>query len=74
MMLKKEFRGKEFGISKILLETVIKWCEENRISKLYLGTMKQFKTAQSFYKGHHNYQNVNQYIVALNKISNYTFQ
>ena len=50
MMLKKVFRGKELGISKILLETVIKWCEENRVSKLYLGTMQQFKAAQSFYK------------------------
>jgi len=50
MMLKREFRGKEFGISKKLLETVIKWCKKNSISKLYLGTMNQFKAAQSFYK------------------------
>lgn len=50
MMLKKAFRGKEFGISKTLLETVIEWCKENNISKLYLGTMNQFKAAQSFYK------------------------
>ena len=50
MMLKKEFRGTEFGISKTLLETVIEWCKENRISKLYLGTMNQFKAAQYFYK------------------------
>lgn len=50
MMLKKEFRGKEFGVSKTLLETSSKWCKKNRISKLYLGTMRQFKAAQSFYK------------------------
>ncbi len=31
-------------------------------------------TTYATYKGHHNYQNVNEYIVALNKISNYTFQ
>lgn len=49
MMLHKEFRGKEAGISKKLLETVIKWCTENKVSKLYLGTMHQFKAAQSFY-------------------------
>lgn len=49
-MLKKEFRGKKIGISKRLLKTVIEWSEENRISKLYLGTMKQFKAAQSFYE------------------------
>jgi len=50
MILKKEFRGKEFGVSKKLLETVIKWCEKNSISKLYLGTMNQFKAAQAFYE------------------------
>ncbi len=49
MMLKKEFRGKEFGVSKKLLETAIGWCKENSISKIYLGTMSQFKAAQSFY-------------------------
>jgi len=49
MILQKEFRGKETGISKKLLETVIKWCMENKVSKLYLGTMNQFKAAQSFY-------------------------
>lgn len=50
MMVKKEYRGKAFGISKLLLETAIHWLNENRISKLYLGTMHQFKVAQSFYE------------------------
>ena len=50
MMLKKEFRGKGLGISKTLLETVTEWCKKNRIPKLYLRTMNQFKAAQSFYK------------------------
>ena len=27
MMLKKSFRGKELGISKLLLETVMSWCK-----------------------------------------------
>ena len=49
MMLKKERRGKAIGISKALLETVINWCENNQISKIYLGTMTQFKAAQLFY-------------------------
>lgn len=49
MMLKKEHRGKTIGISKTLLETVINWCENNQISKIYLGTMTQFKAAQLFY-------------------------
>ena len=50
MMLKKEFRGKGLGISKTLLETVTEWCKKNRIPKLYLRTMNQFKAGQSFYK------------------------
>lgn len=50
MMLKKEFRGKKVGISKRLLETAVKWCKQNNVSKLYLGTMDQFKAAQSFYE------------------------
>ena len=49
MMLKKEFRGKEFGVSKNMLAKVIRWSEEKGILKLYLGTMSQFKAAQSFY-------------------------
>ncbi len=49
MMLKKEFRGKEIGIAKLLLETATKWCKENNVLTLYLGTMDQFKTAQAFY-------------------------
>ena len=49
MMLKKEFRGKEFGISKALLSTVLEWSNTNHISKIYLGTMIPFKAAQSFY-------------------------
>jgi len=50
MMLKKSFRGKELGIAKLLFETVIHWCEQNDISKIYLGTMTQLKAAQLFYQ------------------------
>lgn len=50
MMLKKKFRGKGIGISKLLLETAINWCEQNDIPKIYLGTMNQFRAAQMFYK------------------------
>ncbi|MFT4612854.1 MAG: N-acetylglutamate synthase-like GNAT family acetyltransferase [Dokdonia sp.] len=49
MMLKKEYRGKGLGISKALLETAINWCKGHHIPKIYLGTMTQFKVAQSFY-------------------------
>ena len=50
MMLKKSFRGKELAIAKLLLETVMNWCEQNDISRIYLGTMHQLKAAQLFYQ------------------------
>ena len=50
MMLKKSFRGKDYGVSKLLLQTAINWCIENSINQIYLGTMKQFKAAQVFYE------------------------
>ena len=50
MMLQKSFRGKEFGVSTLLMETVINWCKQNDIPKIYIGTMNQFKAAQLFYK------------------------
>jgi len=49
MFLEKSFRGKRFGISKLLLQTAINWCTENGIKEVYLGTMDQFKAAQMFY-------------------------
>lgn len=49
MMLHKSFRGKDLGIAKRLLETAIHWTSEQNIPGIYLGTMEQFKAAQSFY-------------------------
>jgi N-acetylglutamate synthase-like GNAT family acetyltransferase len=50
MMLLKAFRGKDFGLSLLLLNTAINWSKQNQIKQIYLGTMEQFKAAQSFYK------------------------
>jgi len=49
MFLKKSFRGKGYGVSKLLLKTAINYCIENGIEQIYLGTMDQFKVAQLFY-------------------------
>ena len=49
MFVRKSFRGKEIGVSNLLLQTAINWCIENNIEQLYLGTMDQFKGAQKFY-------------------------
>lgn len=49
MMLIKAYRGKKLGVSQALLQTAILCCKEHNINDLYLGTMTQFKAAQSFY-------------------------
>lgn len=49
MMVKKTFRGKQLGLSDLLLQTALNWCQINTINQVYLGTMTQFKAAQSFY-------------------------
>ncbi len=49
MMVKKAYRGKIYGVSHILLKTAINWCVKNKLPEVYLGTMHQFKAAQSFY-------------------------
>lgn len=50
MMLTKAFRGKGFGVSQLLLKTTVDWCRTNHFEQIYLGTMAQFKAAQSFYE------------------------
>lgn len=49
MFVKKNFRGKDIGVSALLLQTAIDWLKYERIERIYLGTMKQFKAAQRFY-------------------------
>jgi GNAT superfamily N-acetyltransferase len=50
MFVKKEFRGKEFGIAQQLLETLITYSNANGIDDLYLGTVGVLKAAQRFYE------------------------
>ena len=50
MFLREEFRGQ--GVSKTLLDTVINFAIDNKVSSIYLGTMTQFKAAQKFYEKH----------------------
>uniref|UniRef100_UPI004048C9E0 GNAT family N-acetyltransferase n=1 Tax=Roseivirga sp. TaxID=1964215 RepID=UPI004048C9E0 len=52
MMLKKEFRGSARGVSKLLLITALENAKKNGLESIYLGTMTQFKAAQSFYQKH----------------------
>lgn len=50
VFLNKKFRGKEKGVSSLLLQTAINWCLQERMEKIFLGTMIQFKAAQKFYE------------------------
>ncbi len=50
MFVKKNFRGKEFSVSKLLLRKVFDWCLTNNIDTVFLGTMAQFIAAHKFYE------------------------
>lgn len=50
MFVKKEYRGREFGIAHHLLEILIIFCRENGIQHLYLGTVDILKAAHRFYE------------------------
>jgi N-acetylglutamate synthase-like GNAT family acetyltransferase len=48
MFLGKIFRGQ--GIAKALLDTVVNSAIDSKASRIFLGTMTQFKAAQTFYE------------------------
>lgn len=50
MFVKKEFRGKEYGIAQKLLETLLTYCREQKITDVYLGTVDMLKAAHRFYE------------------------
>lgn len=50
MFVKKEFRGKEYGIAQKLLETLVAYCRDQNISDVYLGTVEMLKAAHRFYE------------------------
>ncbi|THF52795.1 GNAT family N-acetyltransferase [Flavobacterium supellecticarium] len=50
MFVKKEFRGKEYGIAQQLLDILITYCRENGIRDLYLGTIAILEAALRFYE------------------------
>lgn len=52
MMVRKAFRGKEYGIAAALLQQAVDWSRAKGCPTLYLGTMRQFKAAQQFYTRH----------------------
>jgi GNAT superfamily N-acetyltransferase len=49
MFVAKEFRGKQPGVSKDLLDTALNKAKSLNYKQVYLGTMEQFKAARKFY-------------------------
>ena len=50
MFVKKEFRGKEFGIAQQLMNILENHAIENGIKNLYLGTIERLQAAIRFYE------------------------
>ena len=50
MFVKKEFRGKEYGIAQKLLDILVASSRENNIRNLYLGTLERLQAAIRFYE------------------------
>ncbi|RFS19388.1 GNAT family N-acetyltransferase [Chitinophaga silvatica] len=50
MFVKKEYRGKEFGIAQQLLEGLINHSREHGIEDIYLGTVDKLAAARRFYE------------------------
>jgi GNAT superfamily N-acetyltransferase len=50
MFVSKAYRGKQYGVSQLLLQTARNWCRKEKITSIFLGTMNQFKAAHRFYE------------------------
>lgn len=50
MFVAKDYRGKDKGISKQLLCTVLDWCKLKNIKEIYLGTVSILHAAHRFYE------------------------
>lgn len=52
MMVQKEFRGGDHGLSGSLMNRALQYARDAGAQNIYLGTMAQFKAAQQFYRKH----------------------
>ncbi len=49
MFVKKEFRGKPFGIATALMRTLLDWAGRRGVREIYLGTVDVYHAAHRFY-------------------------
>lgn len=50
MFVKTAYRGKEYGVSSLLLQTLMQQAEKANIKSLYLGTVERLQAAMRFYE------------------------
>ena len=50
MFVKKDYRGKDKGVSAKLLMQLLKWAAQNDFCRIFLGTTPQFLAAHRFYE------------------------
>lgn len=50
MFVRKNYRGKEFGVGQKLLTTLLEWSRHKGITEIFLGTTEKFVAAQRFYE------------------------
>lgn len=50
MFVNKNYRGKEFGVGKKLLNTLIDWARQKEFTEIFLGTTAKFVGAHRFYE------------------------
>lgn len=50
MFVDNDYRGKEKGVAKYLLDKVIVWCKNKQVREIYLGTTAAYLAAHRFYE------------------------
>lgn len=50
MFVAREARGKEAGVARRLLETLLAWAQQHGLSRIFLGTTDKFLAAHRFYE------------------------
>lgn len=50
MFVNQSYRGKEYGVGQLLLNTLLAWAQQKDYEEIYLGTTEKFLAAHRFYE------------------------
>lgn len=50
MFVAAEYRGKAYGLAQSLMDIALKWCKENGLESIWLGTIPRLEAAVKFYE------------------------